>query len=77
MQEELKKIIEHTKTKHFQIRNKTDEEIFYDLCFCILAPQTKFAYNRVVTDNLISLKFYITNLSENEVICQTLRNVNG
>ena len=67
MQEILKKIIEDTRTKHFQIRNKSDEEIFYDLCFCLLAPQTKFAYNKIATGDLTSLQFYKVNLSENEL----------
>ena len=67
MQEILKKIIEHTRNKHFQIRNKGDEEVFYDLCFCLLAPQTKFAYNRIATGDLMSLQFYQTNITENEL----------
>lgn len=33
-------------------------EIFYDLCFAICAPQTKFVNNRKVADILISKDFY-------------------
>jgi N-glycosylase/DNA lyase len=33
-------------------------EVFYDLCFAICAPQTKFTNNRKVIDTLISKDFY-------------------
>lgn len=33
-------------------------EIFYDLCFAICAPQTKFVNNRKVVDTLMSKDFY-------------------
>lgn len=39
-------------------RKKLDEDIFYDLCFCILAPQTTFKSNTRVTNSLIKLDFY-------------------
>ena len=37
---------------------KTDEEIFYYLCFCIMAPQTTFKNNRRSLNGLINLCFY-------------------
>jgi N-glycosylase/DNA lyase len=39
-------------------RKKTEEEIFYDLCFAIMAPQTKFANNIKVIQRLKELDFY-------------------
>ncbi len=39
-------------------RKKPDEEIFYDLCFCLLSPQTNFKNIRKVIDRLIKLDFY-------------------
>lgn len=39
-------------------RKKTEEEIFYDLCFTILAPQTKFKNNIKVVQKLKDLDFY-------------------
>jgi N-glycosylase/DNA lyase len=39
-------------------RKKTEEEIFYDLAFCLLAPQTKFQNNIKVIQKLKELDFY-------------------
>jgi len=39
-------------------RKKTNEEVFYDLCFTILAPQTKFQNNIKVIQKLKELDFY-------------------
>jgi N-glycosylase/DNA lyase len=39
-------------------RKKTEEEIFYDLAFCLLAPQTKFQNNIKVIQKLKDLDFY-------------------
>jgi len=39
-------------------RTKTEEEIFYDLVFCLLAPQTTFKSNVKVTNELKKLDFY-------------------
>lgn len=46
-------------------RPKTDEEIFYDLCFCICAPQTTFKNNRKVINLLIQWDFYNRRMSYN------------
>ena len=51
----LKKVIENFG------RKKTDEEIFYDLCFCICAPQTTFKSNIKVVNDLKTYGFYSTN----------------
>lgn len=37
---------------------KTEEEIFYNLCFAILAPQTTFKSNIKVTKQLTEMGFY-------------------
>ena len=39
-------------------RNKNEREIFYDLCFCICAPQTTFKSNRRVIEKLIYFGYY-------------------
>jgi N-glycosylase/DNA lyase len=39
-------------------RAKTDEEVFYDLCFCLCAPQTTFKNNIKVIQKLRALDFY-------------------
>lgn len=44
--------------KIFDMGTKTDEEIFYDLCFCICAPQTTFKSNFAVNQVLQSRDFY-------------------
>ncbi len=38
--------------------NRDDKDIFYNLCFCICAPQTKFKSNCKVLKELIRLDFY-------------------
>ena len=49
---ELKKIQRNFK------RKKSDEEIFYNLCFCIMAPQTTFISNKRAINDLIGMDFY-------------------
>lgn len=44
--------------KNFDVDYKTDQEIFYDACFCILAPQAKFANNLVIVNELKEKDFY-------------------
>jgi N-glycosylase/DNA lyase len=39
-------------------QKKTNKDIFYDLCFCICAPQTTYVSNRKVIDQLIADNFY-------------------
>ena len=39
-------------------RKKEDVEIFYDICFCICAPQTTYISNVRVINELISRDFY-------------------
>lgn len=45
-------------------RKKSDEEIFYDLCFCVLTPQTTFKSVTKVINNLIDLDFYSKDYDE-------------
>jgi N-glycosylase/DNA lyase len=52
----LKKIV-----KSF-LREKSEIEIFYDMCFCLMTPQTKYEYNRIAINNLIENDFYSKNL---------------
>jgi len=60
--------------KHFG-RKKNVEEVFYDLCFCICAPQTKFINNRKVIDILIDKEFYYIDIAKSELeeICKPVR----
>lgn len=44
-------------------RRKTKRQIFYDLCFCLCAPQTTFKSNIKVINDLKKLDFYSTPLS--------------
>jgi N-glycosylase/DNA lyase len=46
---------------------KTEEEIFYHLCFCILAPQTKFVNNKKAIEELKERGFYSKNLRRNSL----------
>ncbi|OGM10638.1 hypothetical protein A2Z67_00080 [Candidatus Woesebacteria bacterium RBG_13_36_22] len=39
-------------------RKKTDEEVFYEMCFCICAPQTTFKNNIKVINELRELDYY-------------------
>jgi N-glycosylase/DNA lyase len=39
-------------------RKKADVEIFYDICFCICAPQTTYISNVRVINELITMDFY-------------------
>lgn len=49
---QAKKVIDRFK------KDKSEQEIFYDLCFCVLAPQTTFVANRKVIAELIRWGFY-------------------
>jgi N-glycosylase/DNA lyase len=46
---------------------KSKENIFYDLCFAICAPQTTFKSNRKVIDELIRRDFYNKNIELEEL----------
>lgn len=48
--------------------DKTDENIFYDLCFCLCAPQTTFESNRAVLQDLVDADFYRERISKKELI---------
>lgn len=52
--------------KRFQ-ESKTDEQIFYDLCFCICAPQCPFKQNIIAIQNLTMADFYGSKLKINEI----------
>jgi len=43
---------------------KADAQIFYDLCFAICAPQTKFEQNKPVIEELASLDFFETQIPD-------------
>jgi N-glycosylase/DNA lyase len=48
-------------------REKTDEQIFYDLCFALLAPQTTYINNRKVSNKLWKADFYNKNIPLEEL----------
>ncbi len=52
--------------KRFGLK-KEDKWIFYDLVFCICAPQTTFVNNRKVIDVLISKNFFEEDISESSL----------
>jgi len=51
---EVKKVLKGFNSE----KRKTKEEIFYDLCFCICAPQTTFISNNKVQKALREADFY-------------------
>jgi N-glycosylase/DNA lyase len=55
-------------------KKKSLSEIFYDMCFCICAPQTTFKSNRKVIDELIRRDFYNIDI-ENEKLREIIRPV--
>lgn len=57
----IKKVINKFSVK------KSLSEMFYDLCFAICAPQTKFVNNRKVIDILISKNFFKNDIEYNEL----------
>jgi N-glycosylase/DNA lyase len=58
---EAKKVI-----SNFEVE-KTFEEIFYDLCFALLAPQTTFKSNMKATSALKELNFYKNYIDEEKL----------
>lgn len=48
-------------------RVKSDENIFYDLCFCICSPQTTFKSNHQVNDALYKRDFYNKDIPYDEL----------
>lgn len=58
---EIKKVLDRFSNK------KCWSEIFYDMCFCICAPQTTFISNRKVIDELIRRDFYNNDIEYNEL----------
>ncbi|MFW5890827.1 MAG: hypothetical protein ACOCUI_01255 [bacterium] len=47
---------------------KSDEELFYDMCFCILAPQAKFHGNLYIVNELKRNNFYYKDISMKKLI---------
>jgi N-glycosylase/DNA lyase len=54
---------------------KSPEDIFYNMCFCLCAPQTTYKSNRKVIDELIKRNFYnvCIDLSELRQIIKPVR----
>ena len=52
--------------KGFQV-DKTYEQIFYDLCFAIMAPQTTYKNNRKASQGLWKANFYKKDISLEEL----------
>lgn len=44
-------------------RPKSKKDVFYNLCFAICAPQTKFQSNLKVQEKLLAIEFYEHNIS--------------
>lgn len=61
-------------TKLFR-RPKAPIEIFYDLCFCICAPQTTYKNNMTAVQELVDLGYYDNDvpLEKLETICKKVR----
>jgi len=53
--------------KQFTLAAKDDAAVFYDLCFVLCAPQTRFARNMLAQQTLQSVGFYRTSLTLEEV----------
>ncbi|MEK6833841.1 MAG: hypothetical protein AABY32_07395 [Nanoarchaeota archaeon] len=54
-------IIKNIKNKYF-IPTKSDEQIFYDLCFCLCVPQITYRKNKKIQDQLKSFNFYANDI---------------
>lgn len=46
---------------------KGDEQIFYNMCFCLCTPQTTFKKNKIVIARLLENKFYISDIEHEEL----------
>jgi N-glycosylase/DNA lyase len=46
--------------------DKTPKEVFYDLCFCICAPQTTFKSNLLVNKSLKDFRYYEQQIPEKD-----------
>jgi len=53
---------------------KTPEQTFYDMCFCICAPQTRFKYNKIVNQRLRDNDFYRKDISQ-DVLADMVKEV--
>lgn len=58
-------------------REKTKREVFYDLCFCICAPQTTFKNNTKVIKELKKRKFYNHDVIDLKQILRPVRFYNN
>lgn len=56
--------VEASKTINRFNKEKSTEEIFYDLCFALLAPQTTFKSNIKTVDSLKKIDFYRNDVDE-------------
>jgi N-glycosylase/DNA lyase len=59
---EAKKVLEYFK------RPKTYTNSFYNLCFCILVPQTRFSTVKKVIENLIKQNFHAIKISKEKLL---------
>lgn len=60
--EELKQL--RNAARRFNADFKANMEVFYDLCFCICAPQTTFTANRQVNDTLRASGFFSVDIDK-------------
>lgn len=49
------------------LKTKTEDDIFYDLCFALCAPQTKFTYNTEVNQKLRDMDFFHSPITMNDL----------
>lgn len=61
-----KEIVEYFK------QPKDDEEIFYQLCFCICSPQCTYDENMKSMNNLIAIDFYCRDVETDDIASQIL-----
>jgi N-glycosylase/DNA lyase len=58
--------IKRTKER-FDLSRKTDKDVFYDICFCLCAPQTKWRLNIEVQKKLREIDFYQKGCDQQEL----------
>lgn len=73
--EELRYKAHTTKLRRFDGDYKMPRAIFYDACFCILAPQAKFDNNSAIVEELKNRAFYTNDVPFSELaeLCKKSR----
>jgi N-glycosylase/DNA lyase len=58
----------------FNLPDKSNEKVFYNMCFCLCTPQTTFKKNKIVIERLIENKLYTSRISH-EKLSEMIREV--